>query len=150
MNTELLTNNQTVAYDSSYDFHLTAETTHEERVTIGRSLGRYTGPSQPMNDALNQTVDVIGCLIHPATVTTPTGELKPCFRTVFLLSTDRRLSSCSDAIKRFAEQQLIPLFGVQELRSDSSVICEFTGPVAVLLAGQKTRGGNSTYAPQIV
>lgn len=142
--------NVEIKYDANFGFAITPETPHTERLEIGRTIGQFKGASTPMDVAMDQTVEVIGALYHPASLITYSGEEKHGTRVVLLLSTGVRLSSFSDAIKRFVDQDLVPLFAAEVRASDGFLLAKLTGPVSVLLERQPTKKGGPTYAPRVV
>jgi hypothetical protein len=99
---------------------------------------------------MDQVVDIIGAMYHPASLTTYNGELKQGIRSVFLLADGKILSSFSDAIKRFIDQDLVPVFTKNLLQKGDCLLVELMGTVSVQLDRQPTKKGGATYAPHVV
>lgn len=123
--------------------------TFAERRAVGAIHGRFTGPTEKLDQYLKKpgTVPLIGFLIHAATLTDRnTGDIRDVLRTVLLLEGDRRLSTTSATVVRYIRQNLIPLFGLD----DNLCFALFPEPVTIRIDAQETSRGLPTFALQIV
>jgi len=121
-------------------FQLGPDASPEERRHMARVVARFIGPSTPMDDCFNKTVQVMGTFVHPVSLTDMnTGEVVPKLRTVWLLTDGTCLSSVSEVTRQFTEMVLQPFFSGGKLGL-------FDFPASVEIRKQKTRAGRTTFA----
>lgn len=126
-------------------FQLPEKPTLQERLDVAQAIGTFMGPSLPCDQFMDKEIPVIGVIAHPVTLTDMlTGETKECMRTIFLAPDGTIYSGTSDALYRFAEQNLLPVL------TETGDWGPLVAGVRVLLARQRTRKGYGTYAPQVV
>lgn len=126
-------------------FALPANATPQERMEMAKIVSKFLGSSTSMEEAVNTTVQIVGCLVHPVQMTdTQTGEVIERDRIVWLLEDGSCLSSTSFVTLRFTQMVLLPFFGGK----GQVGLLEF--PAHVKIKSQKTRANRKTYDFELV
>lgn len=118
----------------------------EEKIAALRLVTSYVGAeTASIDDYLGVILEVVGCVVHPATVSDESGNVTEADRVVFKLKEGKNIGFVSKAAADFAKDYLFPLFGQGDFLDKGQPVV-----VPIVVRQIRTRKGFRTYSFQVV